>query len=79
MVNQEMYVHYREEKFQSTNFFVGLFCFRFNKLEIVLVLYYFFYPFDVGDGIELRSRYTDSRIMSCKSADIDEVLIFLQN
>ena len=39
----------------------------------------FFHPFDFSTGIELRYRYTDSRIMSCKSAGIDEVFVFLQN
>ena len=39
----------------------------------------FFYPFDFSNGIKLRYRYTESRIMSCKSADIDEVFVFLQN
>ena len=39
----------------------------------------FFYRFDVSNGIKLRYRYTDSRIMSWKSADIDEVFVFLQN
>ena len=39
----------------------------------------FFYPFDISDGIKLRYRYTDSRIMSCKSADMDEFFAFLQN
>ena len=39
----------------------------------------FFYPFDVSDDINLRYRNTDSRMMCCKWADIDEVFVFLQN
>ena len=53
--------------------------FRFSKHESVWVLYYFFYPFDVSDGVKLPDTYTDSRIMSCKSAAIGEIVIFLQN
>ena len=36
-------------------------------------------PFCVSNGIELRYSYTDSRILSCKAADSDEIFIFLQN
>ena len=53
--------------------------FRFSKHGSVWVLYYFFYPFDVIDGVKLPDTYTDSRIMSCKSADIGEIVLFLQN
>ena len=78
MVNQELYALCREEKFHSTNIFVGFFLDLAN-LKVYESFTTFFYPFDVSNGIKLRYRYTDSRIMSWKSADIDEVFVFLQN
>ena len=79
MVNQESYVHCREEKFHSTEFFVVFFIIDLANLKMYESSTIFFYPFDVSDDINLRYRNTDSRMMCCKWADIDEVFVFLQN
>ena len=79
MVNQELYVHCREVKFHSTNLFVVFFILGLANLKMYESYTTFFYPFDFSIGVKWRYRYTDSRIMSCKSADIDEVFVFLQN
>ena len=79
MLNQELYVHCREVKFHSTNLFVVFFLLDLANLKMYESYTTFFYPFDFSNGIKLRYRYTESRIMSCKSADIDEVFVFLQN
>ena len=62
--------------------FIKPFCWFF--LDIANLKMYechttFFYSFDISDGIKLRYRYTDSRIMSCKSADIDGFFAFRQS
>ena len=56
-------------------------CFFFDLANLTVYESYttFFYPSDVSDGIKLRYTYTDSRVMSCKSADLDESFISLQN
>ena len=60
-------------------FFVVFFILDLANLKMYESYTTFFYPFDFSNGIKLRYRYTDSRIMSFKSADIDEVFVFLQN
>ena len=79
MVNYEMYVHCHEEKFHSKKLFAGFVSLGLANLKVYESYTTFFYPFDVSDGIKSPYTYTDSRIMSCESADTDEVFIFLQN
>ena len=79
MVNYEMFLHRPEEKFHSKNLFARIVSLGLAHLKVYESYTTFFYPFDVSDGIKSPYTYTDSRIMSCKSADTDEVFIFLQN
>ena len=79
MVNYEMFLYCQEEKFHSRNLFAGFGCLDLANLKVYESYTTFFYVFDVSDGRNIPYRYTDSRIMSFKSADIDEVSIILQN
>ena len=49
-----MYIDCQEEKFHSTNFFVGFVLLDSANLKVYESYTTFLYPFDDSDGIKLR-------------------------